>query len=159
MTLAGSVRSHTESSSGSKRGLAARVKLEGYFWEHEPMRATRGDFQENIPEPANFDIVVCILWSRLGSRLHPGIHQRPDGSPYASGTEYEFENAMESFKRSGRPDLLVYRRTEMPLFPAEPREEMEARMRQWEALKAFCERWFRDDTREYFHHGIQHVQG
>jgi hypothetical protein len=127
-----------------------RVKLQGYFWEHEPMRATRGDFQENIPEPANFDIVVCILWSRLGSRLHPGIHQRADGSPYASGTEYEFENAMESFKRSRRPELLIYRRSEMPLFPAEPREEMEARMRQWEALKAFCERWFRDGTENTF---------
>jgi hypothetical protein len=43
---------------------------------------------------------------------------------------------MESFKRSGQPDLRVYRRTEMPLFPAEPREEMEVRMKQWEALKA-----------------------
>ena len=127
-----------------------RVKLEGYFWEHEPMRATRGDFQENIPEPADFDLVVCILWSRLGSRLHPGVHQRADGSAYASGTEYQFENAMESFKRSGRPELLVYRRTEMPLFPAEPREEMEARMRQWQALKSFCERWFRDSTEHTF---------
>ena len=130
--------------------FGGRVTLEGYFWEHEPMRATRGDFQENIPEPANFDLVVCILWSRLGSRLHPGIHQRSDGSPYASGTEYEFENARESFKRSGRPDLLVYRRTEMPLFPAEPRKEMEARIRQWEALKTFCERWFRDDRENTF---------
>jgi len=127
-----------------------RVKLEGYFWEHEPMRTTRGDFQENIPEPANFDLVVCILWSRLGSRLHPRILQRPDGSPYASGTEYEFESATESFKRSGRPDLLVYRRTEMPLFPAEPREEMDVRIKQWEALKAFCERWFRDDKENTF---------
>jgi hypothetical protein len=81
---------------------------------------------------------------------HPGVHKRADGSAYASGTEYEFENAMESFKRSGRPDLLVYRRTEMPLFPAEQREEMEARMRQWEALKAFCERWFRDGTEHTF---------
>ena len=70
--------------------------------------------------------------------------------PYASGTESEFENAMEAFKQSGRPDLLVYRRTEMPLFPAEPPEEMEARMRQWQALKSFCERWFRDSTENTF---------
>ena len=66
------------------------------------------------------------------------------------GRSDEFENAMESFKRSGRPELLVYRRTEMPLFPAEPPEEMEARMRQWQALKSFCERWFRDSTENTF---------
>jgi hypothetical protein len=130
--------------------FGGRVKLEGYFWEHEPMRTTRGDFQGQIPQSSSFDLVVCILWSRLGSRLHPGNHQRPDGSPYASGTEYEFESAIEAFQRIGRPDLLVYRRIETPLFPPEPREEMEARLRQWEALKAFCERWFRDEREKTF---------
>jgi hypothetical protein len=130
--------------------FGGRVDLEGYFWEHEPMRTTRGDFQSQIPEPATFDLVVCILWSRLGSRLHPGKHQRPDGSPYASGTEYEFESAIAAFQRSGRPDLLVYRRIETPLFPPDPREEMEGRLRQWEALKAFCERWFRDEKEKTF---------
>jgi hypothetical protein len=40
------------------------------------MRTNRGDFQQQIEEPANFDLVICILWSRLGSRLHPGLHAR-----------------------------------------------------------------------------------
>src|SRR5438045_1273780 len=65
-----------------------QVELNEYLWEHEPMRGT-ADFQGNIDDPAKFDIVVCILWSRLGSRLH-SQHQRPDGSRYKSGTEYEF---------------------------------------------------------------------
>jgi hypothetical protein len=72
--------------------VSAHAKLVPYFWEHEPMLATR-DFQENIPSPAEFDLVVCILWSRLGSRLH-SRHQRDDGSRYQSGTEFEFEEAV-----------------------------------------------------------------
>ncbi|RYD73472.1 MAG: hypothetical protein EOP84_21480, partial [Verrucomicrobiaceae bacterium] len=124
--------------------FAGRVTVEGYFWEHEPMRTNRGDFQQQIEEPANFDLVVCILWSRLGSRLHPGIHARNDGTHYGSGTEYEFENAAHAFEQVGKPDLLVYRRTETPLFPPEPEEDLRRRMDQWSALKGFCERWFKD---------------
>ena len=30
--------------------FGGRVKLEGYFWEHEPMRTTRGNFQV-MPHP------------------------------------------------------------------------------------------------------------
>jgi len=124
--------------------FGGRVKLEGYFWEHEPMRTTRGDFQGQIPEPANFDLVVCILWSRLGSRLHPGMHRRADGSTYASGTEYEFESAMNAFKNSGRPDMLVYRRTARPVTPLDPPDEIELRLSQWKALQGFCEHWFKE---------------
>ena len=91
--------------------FGGRVVLQPYYWEHEPMRATRGDFQDQIPEPETFDLVVCVLWSRLGSRLHPGKHCREDGTPYASGTEYEFESAIRGFAARGKPDLLVYRRT------------------------------------------------
>ena len=100
------------------------------------------DFQGQIPEPANFDLVVCILWSRLGSRLHPGMHRRADGSTYASGTEYEFTSAMNAFKNSGRPDMLVYRRTARPVTPLDPPDEIELRLSQWKAEKAH---WDDDD--------------
>ena len=124
--------------------LGRRLKIEPYFWEEVPMLANRGDFQENIEEPAEFDLVICILWSRLGSRLHPGKHHRADGSEYASGTEYEFESAARAAQAKGKPDLLVYRRTETPLFPPEPEDELIARQAQWKALKEFCRRWFID---------------
>ncbi len=42
-----------------------RVKLEHYLWEHEPMRGTT-DPTGIIPKPSDFEIVICILWSRLG---------------------------------------------------------------------------------------------
>ena len=79
------------------------------------MLATR-DFQENIPSPAEFDIVVCILWSRLGSRLH-SKHRRHDGTAYQSGTEFEFEEAVRAWRQTNgeRPDILVYRRDYLKL--------------------------------------------
>lgn len=122
--------------------LSRRAQLEPYFWEHEPMRAT-ADFQAQIPSPASFDVVICILWSRLGSRLH-AQHKRPDGTSYASGTEYEFEEAAASFRARGTPELVVYRRRDVPSFPPEPEELLQERLRQWRSLQEFTKRWFLD---------------
>src|SRR4051794_8647350 len=72
--------------------FSRRVTLKPYFWEYEPMRGNT-DYQGNIPKPSEYDIVICILWSRLGSPLNAAYHHA-DGSPYASGTEYEFEAAV-----------------------------------------------------------------
>jgi hypothetical protein len=120
----------------------AQPELDLYIWEHEPMLATRGDFQENIPQTSEFDLVICVLWSRLGTRLHPGRHRRADGSPYSSGTEYEFETALESFRINQSPELLVYRRDEIPHFPAIPKARRAQLEQQWEALEEFSRKWF-----------------
>src|ERR1700730_6728251 len=65
------------------------VILEPCLGEHEALRATQ-DFQTQIISPEDCDIVVCILWSRLGTRLQ-GNFTRADGSTFSSGTEWEFE--------------------------------------------------------------------
>jgi hypothetical protein len=119
-----------------------RVRLEPYFWEHEPMRATQ-DFQQQIPEPASFDIVICILWSRLGTRLHAS-HTRADGTTYSSGTEYEFENAAEAAMKKGSPELMVYWNQKPPLIPLKPKEVRDEMTRQFDALEAFVQKWFFD---------------
>jgi tetratricopeptide (TPR) repeat protein len=123
------------------RGLA---QLEPYFWEYEPMMAVK-DFQENIPSTAEFDIVVCILWSRLGSRLH-SKHQKPDGTPYESGTEFELVTATEAYKVRGTPELLVYLNKSDPIIPARPKETREDKLKQYDKLEAFLDRWFRDNS-------------
>ncbi|MBG7607808.1 MAG: hypothetical protein IZT59_07265 [Verrucomicrobia bacterium] len=114
--------------------FAGRVKLEPYFWEYEPMRATdRFNWKDNIPLTSEFDIVVCILWSRLGSLLGDTF-LRADGSRYPSGTVYEMEVARESYLRKKAPDLLVFRKTEELSLPLENKELREQKLQQFEAL-------------------------
>ena len=110
-------------------GVSLGSKLEPYFWEHEPMRAT-ADYQGNIPSPSEFDIVVCILWSRLGSRLNPN-YGRADGSPYDSGTEYELDVADRARKLHNKPEILVYRNQQQPMIPISPAEVREEKVRQY----------------------------
>ena len=81
------------------------------------MKSPQTDFQSQIDhylQPAQADIAVFILWSRLGTPL-PRHITRDDGSRYDSGTEYEFEDAVNAFQKNGKPQLLVYRKTAQPL--------------------------------------------
>jgi YD repeat-containing protein len=125
-----------------KGEFAGAVELEPIVWEHEPIRATQ-TFQDQIPPPSSSDALICILWSRLGTRL-PGNYRRPDGSVYDSGTAFELETARETFEKAGRPDILVYRKTAPPLFDVSNREEREQRMAQWDQLADYLNSWFRD---------------
>ncbi|NOS90084.1 MAG: AAA family ATPase, partial [Methylococcaceae bacterium] len=87
------------------------IRLEPIFWEHQP-QSSQQHFQEQIKKlPSATDLVVCILWSRLGTRLPPDKFQRPDGTHYNSGTEFEFEDAVDSYRQHKTPDLWVYRKT------------------------------------------------
>jgi hypothetical protein len=112
------------------------VKLEPILWEHEPMRATQHP-QEQIPLPSECDIVVCLLWSRLGTRLPDQI-----SAAGKTGTEWEFEEAARSFRAKKIPDLLVYHKKKDVLENVRDRAKNEERIRQMEALDGFLERWF-----------------
>jgi tetratricopeptide (TPR) repeat protein len=131
--------------------VSAHAKLVPYFWEHEPMLATK-DFQENIPSPAEFDIVICILWSRLGTRLH-SKHRRGNGTLYRSGTEFEFEEAVRGWQETNgeRPDILVYRRDYLRLEVTERHLEQAAeKIRQYNGLLEFFDQWFRSPDEAVF---------
>jgi WD40 repeat protein len=116
------------------------VKLEPIFWEHEPLTASQS-FQEGLISPRETDIVVCILWSRLGTRLPLHVTRGEN----LTGTEYEFVEALEGKKEKGTPDLLVYRKTAKPLMDLSDRQRRSESLWQMEALEAFFERWFCDD--------------
>ena len=124
--------------------FAGRVEIDPVFWEHEPLAAT-ASFQDQLPHPADSHAAICVLWSRLGTRL-PGSFRKPDGSPYASGTEFEFEDAVSGLRRNGRPALLVYRKTAPPLLDADDDAQALERLRQKQALDEFVRRWFHDET-------------
>lgn len=123
--------------------FAGRIDVSGFFWEYEPKRLTK-DFQEQIPPPSNFDVLVCILWSRLGTPLDPIKHKRKDGTPYSSGTEYEVENAVESVRERGVPDILVYINKTDPTIKPRPKNEREQQLRQIDALEEFVDCWTKD---------------
>ncbi|MEY9397660.1 energy-coupling factor transporter ATP-binding protein EcfA2 [Bradyrhizobium japonicum] len=84
------------------------------------------------PTSAACDIVVVVLWSRIGTPLSDKF-RKPDGSPYLSGTEWEYEQALNSPQR---PDILIYRRTEKALLDADD-PQLTARLDQKNRLKSF----------------------
>jgi WD40 repeat protein len=122
---------------------AEYLHVEPVFWEHEPLLATE-TFQKQIPPPHDCDVWVCILWSRLGTRL-PASLTRADGSRYASGTEYEFEDALSGFRQNGHPQPLVYFKTADPVVSLRD-AKLEERIAQKNALDAFYRKWFIDET-------------
>ena len=156
---------------GEERVIAGRViarlagefgqflTLEPILWEHEPLRAT-AHFADEIVLPSKTDIVVCILWSRLGTRLPEGF-KRDDGTPYASGTEFEFEDAARSYRQRGTPDLLVYRKTREAVAGLGDEPALLRRLEQKKALDAFIDRWFgsaEDSFKAAFHAFFQWLQ-
>src|SRR5579862_2912644 len=124
-----------------KREFQRFFELSAVLWELEPMLA-HGHFQDIIEKPSETDIFVMILWSRLGTPLPADRYQGLDGRTPVTGAEWEFEEALLSRRRSGSPDLLVYRK----IAPAEARfrsaEELVEAGRQWAALETFWERHF-----------------
>jgi tetratricopeptide (TPR) repeat protein len=119
-----------------------KVVLEPVLWEHQPLVAT-STFQHQIVKPSDTDVVIAILWSRLGTRL-PKQFTRADGSRFESGTEYEFEEAIEGFRKNGKPDLLVYRKTAPPSVRLDDEKELLDRLAQKKKLDEFVDKWFHD---------------
>jgi WD40 repeat protein len=115
-------------------------RLQAVLWEEEALTADR-TFQAGLTQPEDCEIVLVILWTRLGSPL-------PE-DPYRgmTGTEWEFVNAVEASARAGSPEVLVYRKTAPKLVDitnaASAREAVEDRRRLEEF---FREHFFNDDN-------------
>jgi YD repeat-containing protein len=126
--------------------------IEPFLWEYEPMLASQ-HFQDAVDAPGGFDIVVLTVWSRLGTLLPEKTAVREyrgiDGRTPVTGTEWEFEDALKASRATGGkgpPDLLVYRRRGgASAVLDDPAARAEA-IRQYDALEAFWQRWFKGDT-------------
>jgi WD40 repeat protein/serine/threonine protein kinase len=133
-----------------------------YFLEYQKSNPEVSD-QERIPNTGGFDLVICIVWSRLGGPFAPGF-KMPDGSPPASGTEYEIAWATDHAKKSGGvPLLLVYRNCSKPTPPLEPKEEREAFGRQWDSLQEFFTGWEKNNEGNFsatckYYRGLQEFE-
>ena len=67
--------------------------------------------QQGLQKPSECDIVVLILWSRMGSPLAPNTVQQ-EGHPFLSSTEWQYADAIQAARRT---DVVIYRRSEEPL--------------------------------------------
>ena len=119
------------------------LRVEPYLWEREPLVASQS-FQELIVRPSETDIVLVILWSRLGVLLDEAKFPGPLSGRAVTGTEWEFEDALKSARERRLPDLLLYRKTEKPKGEFGDRAEVEERQRQTELVEEFMRRWTRD---------------
>lgn len=126
------------------------IALDVYLSDNDLYFAHRGP-QEGIPLTSEYDLVVCLLWKRMGTQLLPDSFDAPDGRK-RTGTEFEFETAVEAARRnkteSGmpRPAVLVYRKTEAVQFNA---NRVDQELAQYRALLAFFERWVREVNGHY----------
>jgi hypothetical protein len=83
---------------------AAPMPLPAHLTPQEAMTRDR-------PKPSDCDVVVVILWARMGTR-QPAADLKPDGTRFESGTEWEYLDAVAAAERRGMPLVLVYRRME-----------------------------------------------
>ncbi|MDX2308716.1 MAG: hypothetical protein NW216_10800 [Hyphomicrobium sp.] len=134
--------------------FADYLTLETVRWETSFYSADAG-FQDKIPEAKACDLVIAILWSRLGSPLPATFAQLPstlagrEGEPYPSGTAYEILSSLHA--RAERiaggqpptPDVYVFRKLEAPKIELGARSDFDAAQEQWDRLDAFFQRWFR----------------
>jgi len=135
-----------------KREFARFFEISAVLWEYEPMLAS-GHFQDLIVPPGEVDVVVMILWSRLGTPLPERTKVREyrglDGRAPVTGTEWEFEQAVNARAVRGAPDLLVYRKTTENVARFSRAEQLEQARRQWEALSVFWTRHFEDEKGQF----------
>jgi hypothetical protein len=122
--------------------LRRRIHIEEVSWDDPgapvPMDAhltPQEAIDKRRPKPSQCDTVVIVLWSRMGTPLPPE-HRKSNGRPYVSGTEYEFCDAMDAAKRTGKPTTLVYRRMEEPKIGLGDRD-LDEKRRQYKAVQTF----------------------
>ena len=127
---------------------SAELILCPYFWEYQRFSPELG-YQDQIPNTSSFDLVISILWSRLGTKLHSRFTM-PDGSEPRSGTEYEIGWARaQRQKTPGVPALQVYRNRSRPNPPLDPPEKRDEFFRQWDQLKDFFNSWEKDSEGQF----------
>lgn len=91
--------------------------------------------------PGRYDLVICILWSRLGTIL-PSQCVMPDRSRPRSATDYQVAWALDQPKRiPGCPGLHIYRNRATPAVPLEPKEQRRNLWGEWDAVQEFFTAW------------------
>jgi tetratricopeptide (TPR) repeat protein len=127
------------------REFAYHFRVEAVLWEREPLVAAH-HFQDerNLTPPRSTDVVVVILWSRLGINLPEDQFQGAvSGRRPVTGTEWEFEDALAAARSNGVPDLLLYQKTARRVADLDDDRVINEAREQRDRVEDFMGRWFR----------------
>lgn len=131
------------------REFAYHFHIEPVLWEREPLVASQ-HFQESITPPRETDIVVVILWSRLGVPLPIEKFPGPITNNRVTGTEWEFEDALKATRERKLPDLLMYRKKASVIGSLDDEEAVKQQLAQRRLVEEFVKRWFIDQDAQSF---------
>ncbi len=103
--------------------LKGKISIGLVTWTRESPLEGNADPQQAVSKyvgrPSECNLTVILVSGRLGTPFGPC---KPDGSPYRSGTEWEFEDA----RRANKPVFLYVRRNPRDPQTAEEREQRTA---------------------------------
>lgn len=130
--------------------IRGRASFDIVSWDDEAARPgmdassnPQEAINERLPKPSECDIVIVILWSRMGTPIS-AEYRKADGSPYESGTEWEYEDAVSGAGERSAPVTLLYRRDEPPMIALDDPAYQKKR-EQYEKVKAFFARFESED--------------
>ncbi len=128
--------------------LRGKITIEDVAWDKRGAGAPilagmtpQDSIAAGLPRPSECDIVVVIFWSRMGTPL-PASYRKAGGSRYESGTEWEYEDAVNASRTHGAPYVLLYRRKQ-PVTVDLDHPDLEEWRAQREKVKRFFDA-FRD---------------
>ena len=127
-----------------ERRFRGRIDIEIIAWDQpgaavamEAGLTPQQAIAQGLPKPDDCDLVVVILWSRIGTPLPADFELKPDGTPYLSGTEWEYLNALKGFRANNQPgNIWVFRRKGNPQPDLED-PHYASIVEQWARLKQF----------------------
>ena len=131
-----------------KREFYHYFELDLVMWEREPLTAS-SHFQENIIPPRQTDVLILILWSRIGMLLPKEKFLGPISGKAVTGTEWEFEDALLSNKTRKYPDILAYRKKTPITAVLDNVEAVEEMLRQKKLVEDFFRTWFYDKNESF----------
>lgn len=118
-----------------RKGGAGGVSIHPIAWDKPgadtPLRATKTPqtaIKEGLPRPSECDIAVVLFWGRMGTPLPHPEYQKPDGSPYLSGSEWEYHDAVTAERAHGRPIMAFPEHAVSPFLLAQEREAFVTRV-------------------------------
>ncbi len=127
----------------NERRFRGRIDIEIIAWDQpgaavamEAGLTPQEAITQGLPKPEECDLAVIVLWSRIGTQLPADFELKEDGTPYLSGTEWEYLNALKGYKDSGKPAVWVYRRKGAPQIAVDD-PEWAKKHDQWQKLEAF----------------------